>query len=61
MRIKTFARSTMYGERFADLGVIAMNYGERITVDNVARAFVEKNPRRLFDTSLFIADEKHYN
>ena len=38
-----------------------MNYGERITVDDVARAFVEKNPRRLFDASLFTADEKHYN
>ena len=60
-RIKTFARSTMCEERFADLGVIAMNYGERITVDDVARAFVEKNPRRLFDASLFTADEKHYN
>ena len=34
-RIKTFARSTMCEERFADLGVIAMNYGERITVDDV--------------------------
>ena len=53
-RIKTYLRSTMGEERMSDLGVIAMHYGERISVDNVCRSFIQANPRRLFQASLFV-------
>ena len=52
-RIKTCMRSTMAEERMADLGVIAMHYNERISVEDVCHAFIQAHPRRLFQTSLF--------
>lgn len=52
-RIKTYLRSTMAEERLADLGVIAMHYSERISIDDVCLAFIQAHPRRLFQPSLF--------
>ena len=53
-RIKTCVRSTMAEERMSDLGVIAMHYNERISVDDVCVAFTQAHPRRLFQKSLFV-------
>ena len=52
-RMKTYARSTMTEERLSDLAVIAMNYSDRIPVDEICHAFVQSHPRRLFQGSLF--------
>ena len=52
-RIKTFARSTMTKGRLSNLAVIAMNYSDRIPIDEVCHAFVQAHPRRLFQASLF--------
>ena len=52
-RIKTCMRSTMTEERMADLGVIAMQYNERISIDDLCHAFFQAHPRRLFQASLF--------
>ena len=52
-RIKTYTRSTLAEQHFSDLGVIAMNYGERVQVDDVCHALVQTHPRRLFRDSLF--------
>ncbi len=52
-RVKTYLRSTMTEERLSDLAVIAMHYGERVSVDEVCKAFIQEHPRRLFDSSLF--------
>ena len=46
-------RSTMAEERMADVGVIAMHYNERISVDEVCHAFIQAHPRRLFQASIF--------
>ena len=46
-------RSTMAEDRMSDLGVIAMNYEIKISVDDICLAFVQKNPRRLFKPTLF--------
>ena len=43
----------MAEERMADLGVIAMHYNERISVDDLCHAFIQAHPRRLFQASLF--------
>ncbi len=53
-RIKTCLRSTMAEERMSDLGVIAMHYSERISVDDVCLAFTQTHARRLFQPSLFV-------
>ena len=44
----------MNEEHLSDLAVIAMNYSERIPVEQVAHAFVQAHPRRLFQPSLFM-------
>ena len=43
----------MAEEHMADLGVIAMHYNERISVDDLCHAFIQAHPRRLFQASLF--------
>ena len=43
----------MAEERMSDLGVIAMHYSERISVDEVCLGFIQAHPRRLFQASLF--------
>ncbi len=55
-RIKTCLRSTMAEERMSDLGVIAMHYSERISVDDVdvCLTFTQTHARRLFQPSLFV-------
>ncbi len=53
-RIKTCLRSTMAEERMSVLGVIAMHYSERISVDDVCLAFTQTHARRLFQPSLFV-------
>jgi len=50
-RIKNYLRSTMREEQISDLSVIAMNYSERIPVDEVCHAFIQANPRCLFKVS----------
>ena len=52
-RIKTYARSAMCEERFTDLGVLAMHYSDRIPAEEIAKAFVQEHPRRMFQASLF--------
>jgi hypothetical protein len=52
-RMKSYTRSTLAEEHFSDLAVIAMHYSERIPVDEICHAFVQANPRRLFQASLF--------
>jgi len=37
-----------------DLGVIAMHYNERISVDDVCLAFTQSHTRRLFQPLLFV-------
>ena len=49
-RIKTHLRSTMTEERMSDLGVIAMHYKERIPFNDIFDAFIQAQPRRLFQT-----------
>ena len=51
--IKTFSMSTMREERLSDLAVIAMNYSERVNIEEICHAFVQKHPRKLFEPSLF--------
>ena len=53
-RIKTCTRSIMTEQRLSYLAVIAMHYGERIPVDEVCKAFIQANPRRMFQASLFL-------
>ena len=53
-RLKTYLRSTMTEGRVSDLAVIAMNYDVRIPVDDICKAFVQAQPRRLFQPSLFV-------
>ena len=53
-RLKNYMRSTISEERMGDLGVIAMDYGERIPCDEICKEFVQQNPRRLFKPSLFV-------
>ncbi|KAL5516510.1 hypothetical protein EMCRGX_G001862 [Ephydatia muelleri] len=52
-RIKTYARSVMTEERFSDLALISMHYKERVSVDEICKAFVQAHPRKLFQASLF--------
>ena len=53
-KIKTFLRSTKSEELLLDLSVTAMHYGERVSIDEVCKAFIQEYPRRLLDSSLFI-------
>ena len=53
-RIKTCTRSIMTEQRLSDLAVIAIHYGERIPVDEACKAFIQANPRRMFQASLFL-------
>ncbi len=52
-RIKTCLRFTTAEERMSDLGVIAMHYSERISVDDVCLAFTQTHAQRLFQPSLY--------
>ena len=47
-RIKTYTRSTLTEEHFSDLAVIAMHYGQRVSVEDVLKDFVQAHPRRIF-------------
>ena len=47
-RIKTYTRSSLTEEHFSDLAVIAMHYGERVSVEDVLKDFVQAHPRRIF-------------
>lgn len=47
-RIKTYTRSTLAEEHFSDLAVIAMHYKERISTEEVLKAFIQHHPRRIF-------------
>ena len=51
-RIKTYARSVLTEEHLSDQAVIAMHYSERIPIDEIYHAFVQSNPRRLFQASM---------
>ena len=51
-RIKTYTRSMLTEEHFSDLAVIAMHYKERIPTDEMLKAFIQANPRRIFEKSL---------
>ena len=51
--IKTFAMSTMNEESLSDLAVIAMSYSERVIIDEICHAFLQKHTRKLFAPSLF--------
>ena len=53
-RIKTCTRSIMTEQRLSDLAIIAVHYSERISVEEVCKAFIQENPRRLFQASLFM-------
>ena len=52
-RIKTYSRSVMTEERFSDLAMISMHYKERVPVDEIYKADVQANPRKMFQASLF--------
>ena len=52
-RIKTCTRSIMTEQRLSDLAIIAMHYGERISVE-VCKVFVQAHPRRMFQASFFL-------
>ena len=53
-RIKTCTRSIMTEQHLSYLAVIAMHCGDRIPVDEVSKAFIQANPRRMFQASLFL-------
>ena len=52
-RIKNYARSVLTEEHLSDQAVIAMHYSERIPIEVIYHAFVQSNPMRLFQTSMF--------
>ena len=51
-RIKTYSRSVMTEERFSDLAMISMHYKKRVPVDEICKAYVQANPRKLFSSIL---------
>ena len=52
--MKTFTRFAMLEEHLSDLAVIAMNYDERVSVEEVYHAFIQSHPRRIFQASLLV-------
>ena len=51
-RIKTYTRSTLIEEHFSDMAMIAMHYQARIPVEDVLKAFIQQQPRHIFQKSV---------
>ena len=51
-RIKIYDRSVLTEEHLSDQVVIVMHYSERIPIEEIYHAFVQSNPRRLFQASM---------
>ena len=43
----------MAQEHISDLGIIAMHYGEWISVDDICTSFFQTYPQKLFQASVF--------
>ncbi|XP_011409418.1 PREDICTED: 52 kDa repressor of the inhibitor of the protein kinase-like [Amphimedon queenslandica] len=50
--LKTYTRSTLNEEHFSDLAVIAMHYAQRIPVSDIIQAFIQQQPRRIYQRSV---------
>ena len=52
--IKTCTKSIMTEQRLSDLVIIVMHFCERISVEEVCKAFIQAHPRRMYKASLFL-------
>ena len=51
-RLKTYTRSRLNEEHFSDLAVIAMHYAQRIPESDIIQAFIQQQPRRIYQRSV---------